>query len=111
MPDGGTLEILSTRRRRSRLGYGQFAEVRFRDTGVGIPRDRLKKLFIPFYTTKQRGTGLGLAISQRIVSQHGGLIEVRSEPNKGTLFTVCLPIAEETQVTTTGSISRQGATG
>ncbi|HEY5949000.1 MAG TPA: histidine kinase dimerization/phospho-acceptor domain-containing protein, partial [Kofleriaceae bacterium] len=63
MPDGGTLEILTTRRRRSRLGYGQFCEVRFRDTGIGIPRDRLKKLFIPFYTTKQKGTGLGLAIS------------------------------------------------
>ncbi|HEY0193885.1 MAG TPA: histidine kinase dimerization/phospho-acceptor domain-containing protein, partial [Kofleriaceae bacterium] len=44
MPDGGTLEILTTRRRRSRLGYGQFAEVRFRDTGIGIPRDKLKKL-------------------------------------------------------------------
>ena len=39
MPDGGTLEILTTRRRRSRLGYGQFCEVRFRDTGIGIPRD------------------------------------------------------------------------
>ncbi|HSS01099.1 MAG TPA: ATP-binding protein, partial [Kofleriaceae bacterium] len=78
MPDGGVLEILTTRRRRSRLGYGQFAEVRFRDNGIGIPRDRLKKLFIPFYTTKQKGTGLGLAISHRIINQHGGTIEVRS---------------------------------
>src|SRR5687768_18362961 len=91
MPDGGTLEILTTRRRRSRLGYGQFAEVRFRDTGMGIPRDKLKKLFIPFYTTKQKGTGLGLAISQRIVSQHGGTIEVRSTPGQGSTFSVFLP--------------------
>jgi two-component system sensor histidine kinase HydH len=91
MPDGGTLEILTTRRRRSRLGYGQFAEIRFRDTGVGIPRDKLKKLFIPFYTTKQKGTGLGLAISQRIVSQHGGTIEVRSTPGQGSTFSVFLP--------------------
>ncbi|MDQ3367473.1 MAG: ATP-binding protein [Myxococcota bacterium] len=94
MPDGGTLEILTTRRRRSRLGYGQFAEVRFRDTGVGIPRDKLKKLFIPFYTTKQKGTGLGLAISHRIINQHGGTIEVRSTIGQGSTFSVFLPAAE-----------------
>ena len=94
MPEGGTLEILSTRRRRSRLGYGQFAEVRFRDTGIGIPRDRLKKLFIPFYTTKQKGTGLGLAISHRIINQHGGTIEVRSTIGQGSTFSVFLPAAE-----------------
>ena len=94
MPDGGTLEILTTRRRRSRLGYGQFAEVRFRDTGIGIPRDRLKKLFIPFYTTKQKGTGLGLAISHRIINQHGGTIEVRSTIGQGSTFSVFLPAAE-----------------
>lgn len=94
MPDGGTLEILSTRRRRSRLGYGQFAEVRFRDTGIGIPRDKLKKLFIPFYTTKQKGTGLGLAISHRIINQHGGTIEVRSTLGQGSTFSVFLPAAE-----------------
>jgi two-component system sensor histidine kinase HydH len=94
MPDGGTFEILTTRRRRSRLGYGQFCEVRFRDTGHGIPRDRLKKLFIPFYTTKQKGTGLGLAISHRIINQHGGTIEVRSTIGQGSTFSVFLPAAE-----------------
>lgn len=94
MPEGGTLEILTTRRRRSRLGYGQFAEVRFRDTGIGIPRDKLKKLFIPFYTTKQKGTGLGLAISHRIINQHGGTIEVRSTHGQGSTFSVFLPAAE-----------------
>src|SRR4030095_11765757 len=72
MPDGGTLEILTPRRRRSRLGYGQFCEVRFRDTGIGIPRDRLKKLFIPFYTTKQKGTGLGPPITPPLIHAHGG---------------------------------------
>jgi two-component system sensor histidine kinase HydH len=87
----GTLEIVTTRRRRSRLGYGSFAEIRFRDSGVGIPRDKLKNLFIPFFTTKARGTGLGLAISQRIVTQHGGTIEVRSSPGKGSTFSVFLP--------------------
>ena len=91
MPDGGILEIITTRRRRSALGYGSFAEIRFRDTGVGIPRDKIRNLFIPFYTTKQRGTGLGLPISQRIVTQHAGVIEVRSNPGSGSTFSVFLP--------------------
>jgi signal transduction histidine kinase len=115
MPDGGTLEILTTRRRRSRLGYGQFAEVRFRDTGIGIPRDKLKKLFIPFYTTKQKGTGLGLAISHRIVNQHGGTIEVRSTLGQGSTFSVFLPAAEPVpaskveDITETGRLTSLGA--
>ena len=115
MPDGGTLEILTTRRRRSRLGYGQFAEVRFRDTGIGIPRDKLKKLFIPFYTTKQKGTGLGLAISHRIINQHGGTIEVRSTIGQGSTFSVFLPAAEPVpagkieDITETGRLMAYGA--
>jgi signal transduction histidine kinase len=114
MPDGGTLEILTTRRRRSRLGYGQFAEVRFRDTGPGIPRDRLKKLFIPFYTTKQKGTGLGLAISHRIINQHAGAIEVRSTLGQGSTFSVFLPAAEQPpagkveDITETGRMTMPG---
>jgi signal transduction histidine kinase len=110
MPDGGTLEILTTRRRRSRLGYGQFCEVRFRDTGIGIPRDRLKKLFIPFYTTKQKGTGLGLAISHRIIVQHGGTIEVRSTIGQGSTFSVFLPAADPVakieDITDTGGLRK-----
>jgi two-component system, NtrC family, sensor histidine kinase HydH len=108
MPDGGTLEILTTRRRRSRLGYGQFCEVRFRDTGIGIPRDRLKKLFIPFYTTKQKGTGLGLAISQRIINQHGGTIEVRSTIGQGSTFSVFLPAAEPVPASKVEDITETG---
>ncbi|CAN5817754.1 hypothetical protein BH11MYX2_BH11MYX2_30190 [soil metagenome] len=108
MPDGGTLEILSTRRRRSRLGYGQFAEVRFRDSGIGIPRDRLKKLFIPFYTTKQKGTGLGLAISHRIINQHGGTIEVRSTIGQGSTFSVFLPAAEPVPANKVEDITETG---
>ena len=108
MPDGGTLEILTTRRRRSRLGYGQFCEVRFRDTGIGIPRDRLKKLFIPFYTTKQKGTGLGLAISHRIINQHGGTIEVRSTIGQGSTFSVFLPAAEPVPASKVEDIAETG---
>lgn len=91
MENGGSLEITTSRRRRSPLGYGSFVEIRFRDTGVGIQPDKIKNLFIPFYTTKQRGTGLGLAISQRIVTRHSGTIEVRSSQGKGSTFSVFLP--------------------
>ncbi len=111
MPDGGTLEVLTTRRRRSRLGYGQFAEVRFRDTGVGIPRDKLKKLFIPFYTTKTKGTGLGLAISHRIINQHGGTIEVRSTLGQGSVFSVFLPAAEQVPAAKVVDITETGRLG
>ena len=109
MNGGGTLTIGTGRRPFRRRGdAGAFVEVRFHDTGPGIPREQMKNLFIPFFTTKEKGTGLGLPISQRIVTQHGGVIEVRSERGKGTTFTVSLPVAEETSVTTTGSISRAG---
>jgi two-component system sensor histidine kinase HydH len=109
MPEGGTLTITTARRRTQRRGEKptSFVEVRFHDTGKGIAREHIKNLFIPFFTTKEKGTGLGLPISQRIISQHGGAIDVRSEPGKGTAFTVYLPTADETTVTTTGNISRQ----
>ena len=113
MRDGGTLTVSTGRRASRRRGEpGAFVEVRFHDTGPGISREHMKNLFIPFFTTKEKGTGLGLPISQRIVTQHGGIFEVRSEPSKrrGTTFTVVLPVADETSVTATGSISRQGLT-
>lgn len=60
------------------------------DTGDGIPRENLDKLFDPFFSTKKKGTGLGLAIVKSIIEGHEGEIEVESEPGKGTRFTVTL---------------------
>ena len=73
----------------------QFAVLRFRDTGTGIPADRLGSIFDPFFTTKPvgSGTGLGLSISFGIVQDHGGTIEVESEVGVGTEFTIRLPIS------------------
>ncbi|HYH98429.1 ATP-binding protein [Hyalangium sp.] len=69
--------------------------VEISDTGKGMTAETISKLFTPFFTTKPRGqgTGLGLSISRDIVNRHGGRIEVRSEPGKGSTFTVTLPLS------------------
>lgn len=68
-------------------------EVSFGDTGVGISKENLKKLFEPLFTTKARGVGLGLSICKNLVENNGGEIEVQSEEGKGTTVTVSLPAA------------------
>ena len=96
MADGGRLFVSTSIRRATRRGAAAaFLEVRFRDTGVGIPPADLRNLFIPFFTTKDKGTGLGLPISQRIIENHGGTIEVRSQPGTGATFTVLLPVESD----------------
>ena len=62
------------------------------DTGTGIPAEAAAKIFDAYYSTKKGGTGLGLAMAKRIVKEHGGDISVRSEPGKGTDFTLRLPV-------------------
>lgn len=61
------------------------------DHGDGIPKKDIKKIFDPFFTTRKGGTGLGLAIAKNIIEAHNGRIEAKSEPGKGTTFTVVLP--------------------
>jgi PAS domain S-box-containing protein len=65
------------------------------DSGQGIPKDQISRIFEPFYTTKEpgRGTGLGLSVCHQIVTRHGGQIRVISQPGEGTTFTVILPIS------------------
>jgi PAS domain S-box-containing protein len=72
---------------------GQQVQVQLADNGTGIPKDKLEKIFIPFFTTKAQGTGLGLALVHRIVTDHGGTIAVESS-QRGTTFTITLPRAE-----------------
>ncbi|MFL5427560.1 MAG: two-component system sensor histidine kinase NtrB, partial [Myxococcales bacterium] len=100
MPDGGRLAV-RTRRPQNPLELSDasprytadMVEVRFADTGAGIPEDAKDRIFIPFYTTKTKGTGLGLAISQRLVKGHGGTIEVQSRLGEGTQFILRFPSA------------------
>lgn len=84
MPDGGTLTI------RSSINDRNFVIV-FEDTGVGIPKENLSRIFDPFYTTKEKGTGLGLAVSQNIIEKLGGSLSVESELNQGSRFVITLP--------------------
>ncbi|KUK37074.1 MAG: Signal transduction histidine-protein kinase AtoS [Thermacetogenium phaeum] len=71
--------------------------VRVSDTGCGIPPEKLLHIFDPFFTDKgnYRGTGLGLSVSHGIVQSHGGMIEVESEPGKGSVFTVKIPVLRD----------------
>ena len=64
------------------------------DTGHGMPRDVIAKVFDPFFTTKEfgKGTGLGLTVVKGIIEEHSGTIEVESGPERGTTFTICLPV-------------------
>jgi signal transduction histidine kinase len=76
------------------------AEISVRDTGSGIPADKLREIFEPFYTTKQAdqqgqgGTGLGLSVCREIIEAHKGRIRVESTPGKGTTFTLKLALVE-----------------
>ncbi|MGB7062170.1 MAG: ATP-binding protein [Candidatus Zixiibacteriota bacterium] len=63
------------------------------DSGAGIPKENLSKVFQPYFSTTEKGTGLGLSIAHRIISDHKGRIEVKSQRGKGTTFTIKLPIA------------------
>lgn len=85
MPDGGKLTITSHE------SDGKVHMI-FCDTGTGMGKEIMEKLWTPFFTTKAKGMGLGLAICKRIVEAHGGEISVESIVEKGTTFTVAIPI-------------------
>lgn len=76
---------------------GDMAWVRFQDNGCGIPGENLKKVFEPLFTTRKKGIGLGLAISKRLIEENGGSIEVASQADWGTTFTVKLPLTARRQ--------------
>jgi two-component system, NtrC family, sensor histidine kinase PilS len=89
MPDGGEVRV-GGRHLRAVNGPGRL-EIWIADTGPGIPDTDLPHVFEPFYSTKPEGSGLGLAVVYRIVQDHGGQIEVRSQPGAGTRMTLLLP--------------------
>lgn len=85
MPQGGILRVNGAADQHT-------LTITVSDTGCGIHSDLLPRIFEPFVTTKEKGTGLGLAISSQIVKQHGGTMHVESQPERGSAFTVQLPL-------------------
>jgi hypothetical protein len=86
MPEGGTITLGAA--------YDPEAEefrLTIRDEGTGIAPEDLQKIFQPYYTTKEAGIGLGLAITERIIREHRGRVEVESDPDRGTTFTIVIP--------------------
>jgi two-component system sporulation sensor kinase A len=85
MPNGGIIKIITSNFK------NLYAQIQIVDTGVGIPAHNLKDIFMPFFSTKNDGTGLGLSICHNIIKNHNGSIELESQVNKGTTFTIKLP--------------------
>ena len=94
-PEGGCVRVAL------REEPGAFV-VEVQDGGEGIPEDQVPHIFEPFFTTKRAGTGLGLPISKSIVEQHGGRIEVSSEPGRGTTFLLLLPLRAAVEAAAVG---------
>ena len=89
MPGGGTLAITTGR-------DGDWVLLRVEDSGSGMSAETVKRIFVPFFTTKEadEGTGLGLAVVQGIVAEHGGSVTVDSKPGRGSCFEVRLPVSQ-----------------
>ncbi len=79
---------------------GRFVRIEVADTGSGISDAELDRIFDPFFTTKTGGSGLGLATAFSIIRSHGGAIVVRSDPDKGSRFSVYLPASDEAHTET-----------
>ncbi len=89
MPEGGRLVVTS------QVTSPGWIAVSFADTGTGISKENLNKIFEPLFTSKAKGIGLGLAVTKTIVEGHGGTIEVESEVGKGSTFIVSLPLSQK----------------
>ncbi|MHC1725622.1 MAG: PAS domain S-box protein [Syntrophobacteraceae bacterium] len=99
MPDGGIIKIMARNMEAGQdlhlpISPGRYVRISVEDSGIGISKEHIPKIFDPYFTTKQDGSGLGLASSYAIVHKHGGYIAVESEPGAGTAFEVYLPAAD-----------------
>ncbi|MGC8743614.1 MAG: PAS domain S-box protein [Verrucomicrobiia bacterium] len=105
MPNGGAITISTTLKQietefisKNPEAYkGKFIVVSFADTGMGMGKEIIEKIFEPFFTTKEigKGTGLGLSVVYSVIKQHGGWVDVESEPGKGAVFKLYFPIPEK----------------
>ena len=99
MPKGGTVTIKAENINVGindlyPLQKGQYVKITVEDEGIGIPPQNLKKIFDPYFTTKEMGSGLGLAVTYSVVKKHGGYIDVESTPGRGSCFSLYLPVSD-----------------
>ena len=100
MPKGGTVEIKAEKmiidtKEMLPLPKGEYIKISIKDTGLGIPKKNLQKIFYPYFTTKDKGSGLGLATTFSIIKKHNGHITLESELGVGTTFYIYLPTHKE----------------
>lgn len=105
MPGGGKLRVSAknyeydgSEKELAELSGNYFVKISFSDTGHGIPKENLQKIFDPYFTTKQRGSGLGLATTYAIIKKHGGRITVDSQLGEGTTFSIYLPAIPNSKI-------------
>ncbi len=85
MSDGGELNVETNT-------VNNKVQIIIRDTGAGVSKDNIQRIFEPFYSTKSNGLGLGLAMTKRVIEEHGGKVDFKSEEGKGSVMTIMLPI-------------------
>lgn len=100
MPEGGIIEIkgeniVIDENSSIPLSAGRYVKIMIRDHGVGIPQEYLRKIFDPYFTTKQKGSGLGLAVTYSVMASHHGYIDVESQAGVGTAFYLYLPASDK----------------
>ncbi len=100
MPEGGIITIRITNCMQTEdlpelLAGGKYVRLDVMDQGIGIAREYLPRIFDPYFTTKKRGSGLGLATAYSIIRNHNGLLSVDSEPGRGTVMSIYLPVSNE----------------
>jgi len=100
MIEGGSIDIVCENYRFSSddhlpLPAGDYVRIRIKDTGPGIPLEIIDKIFDPYFSTSKDGQGLGLAVTRSIIAKHGGHVGVESKVGEGSVFTIYLPVSEE----------------
>ena len=115
MPSGGIISVSGrnealTEQNAFALEKGDYVKITIHDRGAGIKKEYLKKIFDPYFSTKQKGSGLGLAVAYSVIDKHDGNISVESDSGAGTTFTIFLPAAYEveTRRQATASIFESG---